>query len=720
MPINRLGGLSETLRSATQQDAPNLTSGSEYTDSPIPPSVGYSGRSDAAVETPYIIARNLSNLGRNKSAGKGIDQIVENFRRNQGASVVSQGIDATQRAMNAGDFDTARKTLYNSVQQATLSSPESLRFLVPLYQQLESNEKAFKQNQAVVGYFFKQAQQPNAPVALKNLAGQLSQDIQSGNFNWLQPNTVIDLVKSVSPQALHTPETGGINQVNPLTGRAESAQPLEFFNAPNQLSNEASREAESRGYSKADLTNILNIGKGDPNKLAIIDQTLQSIGRAPISDIFRSGVQRHYGEQLLTNPSAVNQLGSGVTPESIIKGVQGGSQGSVSLSRQQSNVPTQVPTQNGKQGTPDKRQAYVNNLVDSIAEQNGIHPEVAKLAKLSILPQETSHYDPMAVSSAGAEGIMQLMPDTGKKHGVRDPFDIRDNIRGGLLELQDLYKKYNGDISKTLAGYNAGPGAVDKHGGVPPYKETQNYVEKGTAAFNQSPSSSVQSTASQSTLQSPSSVTGDIYSQMKENRAASERNLRKEEGLGKTEGAPTSDFFVDRNGRKVIGKRADDPNVTPVTPKQVDYSDKIQSVLEKLNEFESQVDKTARNTGWKGAINQAKYQFNKLSKNDPDWQPLAQKYADFEATYQEALKIQHPDSKEVERAREGLIGAGTSYESTKAAIKNFRISIENDLRSKVSEDKRIPYTHPKQTDVFNDPLPESVKQAIRSKIQVVR
>jgi hypothetical protein len=293
---------------------------------------------------------------------------------------------------------------------------------------------------------------------------------------------------------------------------------------------------------------------------------------------------------------------------------------------------------------------------------------------------------------------------------VRDPFDIRDNIRGGLLELQQLYTKYNGDIGKTLAGYNAGPGTVDKYNGIPPYDETKKYVEKGKAAFNAA-SPSVQSTAMQS---------GDIYSQMKENRAASERNLRKEEGLGKTEGAPTSDYFVDRNGRKVIGKRADDPNVTPVTPKQVDYSDKIQSVLEKLNEFESQVDKTARNTGWKGAIQQARYQFNKLSKNDPDWQPLAQKYADFESTWQEALKIQNPDSKEVERARQGLIGAGTSYDSTKTAIKNFRISIENDLRSKVSEDKRIPYTHPKQTDVFNDPIPESVRQQIRSKIQVVR
>lgn len=85
--------------------------------------------------------------------------------------------------------------------------------------------------------------------------------------------------------------------------------------------------------------------------------------------------------------------------------------------------------------------------------------------------------NPNAVSSAGAMGMMQLMPGTASSLGVENPFDARENVIGGAQYLKKLSQRY-GDLPRTLAAYNAGPGAVDRHGGVPPYQETQNYIKK--------------------------------------------------------------------------------------------------------------------------------------------------------------------------------------------------------------------------------------------------
>ncbi|MFY2765390.1 lytic transglycosylase domain-containing protein [Arenimonas sp. MALMAid1274] len=87
-----------------------------------------------------------------------------------------------------------------------------------------------------------------------------------------------------------------------------------------------------------------------------------------------------------------------------------------------------------------------------------------------------SAYRPNAVSHAGAQGLMQLIPATAARFGVSDVFDPNQNIRGGVQYLAWLLKRFNNDLTLAAAGYNAGEGAVDRHGGVPPYAETQRYV----------------------------------------------------------------------------------------------------------------------------------------------------------------------------------------------------------------------------------------------------
>jgi soluble lytic murein transglycosylase-like protein len=117
-------------------------------------------------------------------------------------------------------------------------------------------------------------------------------------------------------------------------------------------------------------------------------------------------------------------------------------------------------------------------IIFRAGEKAGVDPRFIH----AVIKQE-SKYDPKAVSYVGAQGLMQMMPATAKRFGLKDPFDPAANVEAGTKYLKWLLERFNGDVSLALAGYNAGEGAVDKYKGVPPYGETQDYVKKIVATY---------------------------------------------------------------------------------------------------------------------------------------------------------------------------------------------------------------------------------------------
>jgi len=120
----------------------------------------------------------------------------------------------------------------------------------------------------------------------------------------------------------------------------------------------------------------------------------------------------------------------------------------------------------------------LDRIVHEAAERHKVDPELVK----AVISTE-SGWNPYAISRKGAVGLMQLIPGTAQRYGVGNPFDPAQNVEGGTTYLKTLLDRYNGDVPKSLAAYNAGEGAVDRSGGVPPFWETRRYVQKVTNAY---------------------------------------------------------------------------------------------------------------------------------------------------------------------------------------------------------------------------------------------
>jgi len=145
------------------------------------------------------------------------------------------------------------------------------------------------------------------------------------------------------------------------------------------------------------------------------------------------------------------------------------------------NVPTSSQSSSYKvyiKETPQRPlESYNEDLFDHvISEASQTHGISFPLLKALIKTE--SDFNPRAVSSAGARGLMQLMPENIKTLNIKNPFDPRENIMGGTLYLKQLINRFNGKLPLALAAYNAGPGVVEKYQRIPPFQETENFVKQ--------------------------------------------------------------------------------------------------------------------------------------------------------------------------------------------------------------------------------------------------
>jgi len=129
---------------------------------------------------------------------------------------------------------------------------------------------------------------------------------------------------------------------------------------------------------------------------------------------------------------------------------------------------------------PRMADSAIRELVDRVAARIGVNLRLARA-----VVEVESNYDARAVSSKGAMGLMQIMPVIAQEYALTDPFDPEKNLEAGMRHLRELLDRYGNDSMRALAAYNAGESAVSRYGGVPPYRETQDYVQRVLALVRQ-------------------------------------------------------------------------------------------------------------------------------------------------------------------------------------------------------------------------------------------
>lgn len=194
-------------------------------------------------------------------------------------------------------------------------------------------------------------------------------------------------------------------------------------------------------------------------------------GQAEGLALLRQAAQTGHGDALSMLEQRGPQVSTGGGPDDLPACLTGGAPPRFDPPAPEQAVPHEVVDRYVAALPPDKRRHA--QLIQRLAPRFAVDGRLA----LAIARAE-SNFEPRAVSPRNAQGLMQLIPDTAERFGVRNPFDPEQNVRGGLSYLRWLLERFDGDVALVCAAYNAGEGVVDRYGGVPPYPETRAYVQR--------------------------------------------------------------------------------------------------------------------------------------------------------------------------------------------------------------------------------------------------